>query len=102
VLLEVAQAAAHLHQHGLVHGDLRPEKVLLRADPASPFSFTTKLADCGLTQALGQLGSGSIAHVAPELLELGGSAGAAADVYAFGILMWEVYTGQRAYEGASR
>ncbi len=96
----MAQAADYLHQHGLVHGDLRPENVLLTTDPARPFSFTIKLSDYGLAQALGA--KGSVAHAAPELLEQGGRPSAAADVYAFGILMWELYTGQRAHDGASR
>jgi serine/threonine-protein kinase len=109
VLVEVAQALAHLHQHGLVHGGVRPEKVLLQTDPSSPCSFTSKVSDCGLPALLGSAGgqggagAGSVAHLAPELLERGGArATAAADVFAFGVMMWELYTGRRAYDCASR
>jgi serine/threonine protein kinase len=41
---------------------------------------------------------GTLTHMAPELL-LQGRASKASDVYAFGILMWELATGRRAFSG---
>jgi serine/threonine protein kinase len=42
---------------------------------------------------------GTLTHMAPELL-LQGRASKASDVYAFGILLWELATGRRAFSGA--
>jgi serine/threonine-protein kinase len=100
-----AQAAAglgHAHAHGLVHRDVKPQNLLLRADG------TLKVADFGIvraaeaTQRLTQAGSilGTAAYLAPEQA-LGEQVTPAADVYALGAVLYEALTGRTPHEAAT-
>jgi hypothetical protein len=40
-----------------------------------------------------------VTHLAPELFQVGSKLTTAVDTFSFGIMMWELYTGQRAYGG---
>ncbi|GFR43418.1 hypothetical protein Agub_g4499, partial [Astrephomene gubernaculifera] len=100
-LSEVASALQYLHAQGFVHCDLKPENVLLK-EANNRRGFTAKLADFGLSelrssdgQVVGDLG-GTVTHVAPESV-MQRQVSAASDMYAFGILMWELYSGQQPY-----
>ncbi|KAG2439441.1 hypothetical protein HXX76_004797 [Chlamydomonas incerta] len=100
-LSEVASALQYLHAQGFVHCDLKPENVLLK-EANNRRGFTAKLADFGLSelrsadgQVVGDLG-GTVTHVAPESV-LHRQVSSFSDMYAFGILMWELYTGQQPY-----
>ncbi|KAG2431667.1 hypothetical protein HYH02_013244 [Chlamydomonas schloesseri] len=110
-LLEVALALRHMHSLHLVHCDLKPQNVLLKSNPRDLRGFTAKLSDFGLSKVMahddvtGQLviddavGSGTITHVAPEVLLGKRHVGAAVDIYAFGILMYQVLCGMHLYQG---
>ncbi|KAG2447914.1 hypothetical protein HYH02_007368 [Chlamydomonas schloesseri] len=111
-LLEVALALRHMHSLHLVHCDLKPQNVLLKSNPRDPRGFTAKLSDFGLAKLLahndeGQMvieeavASGTITHVAPEVFLGKRSVGAAVDIYAFGILMFQCLCGLRLYDGMS-
>ncbi|GIL58009.1 hypothetical protein Vafri_13205 [Volvox africanus] len=111
-LLEVALALRHMHSLHLVHCDLKPQNVLLKTAPRDPRGFTAKLSDFGLAKTMahdehGQLvideavASGTITHIAPEVFMGKKSLGAAVDIYAFGIIMYQVLCGMRLYEGMS-
>jgi serine/threonine protein kinase len=109
VLLEVAQAIQHLHELKLIHCDIKPENVLLKSDPSKAIGFVTKLSDFGLAKILrenyyivNRSGSGTVTHLAPELFQVGSKLTVAVDTFSFGIMMWELYTGQRAYGGLGR
>ncbi|EFJ53200.1 hypothetical protein VOLCADRAFT_86237 [Volvox carteri f. nagariensis] len=100
-LSEVAAALQYMHAQGFVHCDLKPENVLLK-EANNRRGFTAKLADFGLSElrsadglVVGDLG-GTVTHVAPESV-MYRQVSAASDMYAFGILMWELYTGQQPY-----
>jgi serine/threonine protein kinase len=96
---QVASALDYLHACGIVHGDIKSMNVLLS------LSGTAKLCDFGgAVQLLSTIASSAsaaaggntamtLAWGAPELFS-GGSKSAATDMYAFGIFMWECYTGQ--------
>eukprot|EP00883_Tetradesmus_obliquus_P013133 jgi/Sobl393_1/6057/SZX69651.1 len=95
---EVAGGMALLHSNGIIHGDLSAFNVMLSsADPAAAIGqrgFVAKVADFGLSRMLTH-GSkvvtktyGTITHMPPETLEHG-VAGKAADVYSFGVLLWQ-------------
>lgn len=47
--LDVARAMAHLHQHNILHSDLKAGNVLLRTDGQDPRGFVAKVADFGLS-----------------------------------------------------
>ncbi|KAG2486406.1 hypothetical protein HYH03_014982 [Edaphochlamys debaryana] len=112
-LLEVALALRHLHALNLVHGDVKPANVLLRSSATDPRGFTAKLTDFGFVSLVpnpaeregggGDLGPsrmepvGTVTHMAPELFLRGSSLDSSIDCYAFGILMWEIYTGRAPY-----
>lgn len=97
-LLEAIGAA---HRLGLVHRDIKPENVLIDAD-GEP-----KLADFGLARAVTEVTStttgtilGTVAYLGPELVSKGLS-DARTDVYAMGILLYEMVTGRQPFTGPS-
>ncbi|KAI8469901.1 MAG: hypothetical protein J3K34DRAFT_521810 [Monoraphidium minutum] len=106
VLLDVAYAVQYLHSMGLVHGNIKMDNVLMKSDAARRLQLAPKLADFGLTKILGDACQapnvtvgGTLTHLAPELLEAGGAVTTAVDAYAFGVVMWELWTGLKAYAG---
>jgi len=109
-LLDIAWGLVHLHESGVIHGDLKAGNVMLKAD-ASRNHFTAKLADLGLAKAVDGAGGGgtpplastcvgTLSHAAPEVLRHGRSS-CEGDVYAFGVLLYELVTANRPFEGLS-
>lgn len=94
----VLAGLAAAHESGIVHRDLKPENVLLADDGR------IKIADFGLARAVsantttGQALLGTIAYLSPELVTRG-IADERSDLYAFGIMMFEMLTGQQPYTG---
>ncbi|WP_425457639.1 Stk1 family PASTA domain-containing Ser/Thr kinase [Agromyces intestinalis] len=94
----VVAGLAAAHQAGIVHRDLKPENVLLADDGR------IKLGDFGLARAVsantatGQALLGTIAYLSPELVTRG-VADARSDIYALGIMMYEMLTGEQPYVG---
>lgn len=111
VLEQTLAAMATAHRAGLVHRDLTPEHVLIAESPSGGVGnlvdCVVKVADFGLAQALWAASAGphsdplaTAAYVAPELVTEG-RADARSDVYAAGILLFEMLTGQVPYRGSS-
>lgn len=100
VLDAVLRALAAAHQAGIIHRDIKPENVLIGDDGA------VKVADFGLARAVSTHSStsgtmlGTVAYLAPEQVERG-IADARSDVYAAGLLLFEMLTGRKAVEGES-
>jgi beta-lactam-binding protein with PASTA domain/serine/threonine protein kinase len=103
-LLEpVLSALASAHRAGLIHRDVKPENVLIADDGR------IKVADFGLAKAVsadtqhtatkGVL-IGTVSYLAPELV-VEGRADARADVYAAGVMLYELLTGSKPHEGES-
>ena len=94
----VLSGLAAAHKAGIVHRDLKPENVLLADDGR------IKLGDFGLARAAsantatGQALLGTIAYLSPELVTRG-VADARSDLYAIGIMMYEMLTGEQPYVG---
>jgi serine/threonine protein kinase len=92
----------------IVHSDLKARNVLLKGSSSDRRGFTAKVADFGLSLTLdvndthiSNAWQGTMTHMAPETL-LRGHISRASDAYAFGILLWELLTGQSAYSGTPR
>eukprot|EP00775_Hariotina_reticulata_P006812 gene6812-7028_t len=78
---------------------------MLKQQQGVPYNQIAKVTDFGMSRSLnvGQSHKstrtlGTVSHMAPEQLRLG-RLSPACDVYAFGIMMWELYTGQVAFQG---
>jgi serine/threonine-protein kinase len=103
-LLEpILAALGAAHQAGLIHRDVKPENVLLADDGR------VKVADFGLARAVsaetqhtatGGVLIGTVSYLAPELV-VDRIADARSDVYAAGVLLYEMLTGRKPHEGDS-
>ena len=89
---------AAAHRAGIVHRDVKPENILLAEDGR------IKIGDFGLARATtantatGAQLLGTIAYLAPELVTRG-TADARSDIYALGIMLYEMLTGEQPYKG---
>ncbi len=101
VLAPVLSGLGAAHRAGLVHRDVKPENVLISVDGE------VKLADFGLVRATTEAGItstsvilGTAAYLSPEQV-LGEETGSRSDVYAVGIMAFELLTGTTPFKGES-
>jgi eukaryotic-like serine/threonine-protein kinase len=99
IMLQVGHALAHAHAHGILHRDVKPENIMVRADGV------VKLMDFGISHMVdlerltvtGQL-LGSPAYMAPEHVE-GRPLDFRTDVFAAGIVLYQLTVGKLPFEG---
>lgn len=96
---QVLDALGAAHRAGLVHRDVKPENVLMATDGR------IKVADFGLARAVTEVTStttgtvfGTVAYLSPELV-VRGESDARTDVYAAGVLLYEMLTGAQPFTG---
>ncbi len=101
ILEPILAALGAAHRAGLVHRDMKPENVLMGDDGR------VKVADFGLVRAVGTdttstSGSvlGTVSYLAPEQIEHG-TADERSDVYACGVLLYEMLTGAKPHNGGT-
>ena len=111
VMRDVARALAHAHGRGLVHRDIKPGNILLTANSASVADFGVAKALAAATQhsdgstAVTMTGVGSSlgtpAYMAPEQVSADPAIDHRADLYALGIVTFEMLTGAPPFAGRS-
>jgi eukaryotic-like serine/threonine-protein kinase len=112
LLVGVADGLACAHENGILHRDIKPENVLVSKGGYA------KLADFGLAKLIAETGArdatrtvtedltragmvvGTVAYMAPEQLQ-GEPVDARSDVFSFGVVLYEMFTGARPFEGKS-
>lgn len=107
LFLSLVEGVSVVHGRGIVHGDLKPENVLIqtRGETEEPlltdFGLASHRQAARLEQSLraslqtdDALTGGTLAYMAPEVVK-GGQASRASDVYALGVILHEVLLGRR-------
>lgn len=101
IALQICNALSYAHEHGIIHRDLKPENIILSGDESSP---KVTLIDFGLSkiidpqmeeiQKLTRTGDliGSINYLSPELCK-GLKPDSRADIYALGVILYEMVSG---------
>jgi eukaryotic-like serine/threonine-protein kinase len=110
--MQLADALAHAHERGIVHRDLKATNVIIT--PAGrlkvlDFGLSRRLTSQNASEETTQFDKswddqhsiiGTLAYMAPELLR-GQDASASSDIWALGVLLYEMATGRRPFKGAS-
>lgn len=97
ILLDVCDALQHAHALGIQHRDLKPSNIMLDA------KLSVKILDFGLSQGNPSRGhfAGTAQYLAPEQLDSGEPIDARTDVYALGVILYELLAGAVPYGGVN-
>jgi tRNA A-37 threonylcarbamoyl transferase component Bud32 len=100
-LTQVAAALDYAHRRNVIHRDIKPQNMLLRAE-----DDRLLLGDFGIAKVLGSANAqtrtgaiGTIYYMSPEQLQ--GNVGVATDIYALGCVLFQMLTGELPYNGTT-
>jgi serine/threonine protein kinase/tetratricopeptide (TPR) repeat protein len=109
---QISSALAHAHEKGVIHGDLKPLNIIVTpngeakildfglARRSNPLEFDRKTLET-TASAKDDVGlGGTFPYMAPEQVE-GSDASARTDIWSFGIVLYEMISGERAFQGAN-
>ena len=106
IIREVADALAYSHQHGVVHRDIKPENILLTSGHAlvTDFGVAKAVRESASTTSLTGTGVslGTVAYMAPEQATADPATDHRADLYALGVMAYEILAGQPPFTGNSQ
>jgi serine/threonine-protein kinase len=105
ILRDIADALTEAHRHGVVHRDLKPENVMLRGRHAlvMDFGVAKALSEATGRQSLTTVGValGTPTYMAPEQAVADPHVDHRADIYAFGVVAYELLAGRPPFTGSS-
>ncbi len=100
IVSQVADALDEAHGQGIVHRDIKPANIMLRPDgSATVMDFGLARIEASTLTAAGEI-LGSASYMAPEVV-LGAVADARSDIFALGVVTYELMTGERPFAGPS-
>ena len=98
IILQVAYALAHLHSHGVIHGDLKPENIIITEDGE------VKVIDFGIARLHEEVKNeknpkiaGTPTYMSPEQKEDPSKVSFASDIYSLGIIAYELFSGKLSF-----
>jgi serine/threonine protein kinase len=104
IVVEIAEALAHMHSRGWVHRDVKPDNVLAAPDgEVKVIDLAIAARPLGIVgRLLGRKGpaQGTTSYIAPEQIR-GGGADPRADIYSLGCTLFELMTGAPPYSGST-
>jgi serine/threonine protein kinase len=108
--MQIADAVAHAHTRGIVHRDLKSSNIMIRSDgrvKLLDFGLAVRSLDADTSELNTTISreslsdAGTVPYMAPELLR-GRPADRRSDVWALGVLLYEMAVGRRPFVGATR
>ena len=101
IMMQIVSAIADAHQNRIIHRDIKPQNILIDKEgnvKITDFGIAVALSDTSLTQTNTLLGS--VHYLSPEQAR-GGMATIQTDIYALGIVLYELLTGKVPFDGES-
>ena len=95
---QIAHAMAAAHEHGIVHGDIKPENIMLRHDgyiKVLDFGLAHRVIAAGVSAAQPAFG-GTMRYMSPEQAR-GESLTPASDIFSFGLVLFELAAGRHPF-----
>lgn len=101
IMKQLTSAIAHAHEHGIIHRDIKPQNILMDEEgnvKVTDFGIATSLGATSYTQTNSVIGT--VHYLSPEQAR-GGLATMKSDLYALGIVLYELLTGELPFSGES-